>query len=157
MLPVLVPVLRRDGELVITDARAALLMAMSAATIDRRLASARSAMILRSRSHTKPGSLLKSQIPVRTCADRDAAVPGFEEIELVGHDGGNAAGGSIRRMAASSSTSTCCADALSRRTCLPGPGPGTRTMAPTWSRRARPASVSWSANTATTRPPNRTC
>lgn len=92
MLPVLVPVLRRDGELVITDAQAALLMSMSAATIDRRLAPARSAMVVRGRSHTKPGSLLKSQIPIRTWADWDDAVPGFVEIDLVGHDGGNASG-----------------------------------------------------------------
>ena len=38
MLAVLVPVLRRDGELDLTDGEAALLVAMSAATIDRRLA-----------------------------------------------------------------------------------------------------------------------
>src|SRR6476659_11257027 len=41
---------------------------------------------------TKPGSLLKSQIPVRTWADWDDARPGFVEIDLVGHDGGNPAG-----------------------------------------------------------------
>ena len=39
---------------------------MSAATIDRRLAGERAKMSLRGRSHTKPGSLLKSQIPIRT-------------------------------------------------------------------------------------------
>lgn len=49
-------------------------------------------MALRGRSHTKPGSLLKSQIPIRTWADWDDAVPGFVEIDLVGHEGGNAAG-----------------------------------------------------------------
>ncbi|MDQ0823317.1 hypothetical protein QFZ79_001061 [Arthrobacter sp. V4I6] len=37
MLPVLVPLLRRDKELAITDDQAALLMRMSAATIDRKL------------------------------------------------------------------------------------------------------------------------
>ena len=41
---------------------------------------------------TKPGSLLKSQIPVRTWADWDDAQPGFVEIDLVSHDGGNTAG-----------------------------------------------------------------
>ena len=92
MLPVLVPILRRDGDLDITDAEAALLIAMSAATIDRRLAGERAKMMLRGRSHTKPGSLLKSQIPVRTWADWDDAVPGFVEIDLVGHEGGNASG-----------------------------------------------------------------
>lgn len=65
---------------------------MSAATVDRRLAWERAKMMLRGRSHTKPGSLLKSQIPVRTWADRDDAVPGFVEIDLVGHEGGNSSG-----------------------------------------------------------------
>jgi len=92
MLGVLVPILRRDGELDLTDAEAALLVAMSAATIDRRLAGERARMMPRGRSHTKPGSLLKSQIPIRTWADWDDAVPGFVEIDLVGHEGGNASG-----------------------------------------------------------------
>jgi hypothetical protein len=92
MLPVLVPILRRDGELDLTDSEAALLVAMSAATIDRRLAGERARMTPRGRSHTKPGSLLKSQIPIRTWADWDDAVPGFVEIDLVGHEGGNSSG-----------------------------------------------------------------
>ena len=58
MLPVLVPLLRRDGELVLTDEDAALLTRMSAATIDRRLAPERAKLVLRGRSLTKPGSLL---------------------------------------------------------------------------------------------------
>ena len=41
---------------------------MSAATIDRRLAADRQALQLKGRSLTKPGSLLKSQIPMRTWA-----------------------------------------------------------------------------------------
>ncbi|MGB8381620.1 MAG: transposase family protein [Dermatophilaceae bacterium] len=92
MLPVLVPLLRRDGELDLTDAEAALLVKMSAATIDRRLARQRATMMARGRCHTKPGSLLKSQIPVRTWADWPDTVPGFVEIDLVGHEGGNASG-----------------------------------------------------------------
>lgn len=92
MLQELVLVLRHFGELVIDDATAALLVSMSAATIDRRLAPQRSRQRLRGRSRTKPGSLLKSQIPVRTWAQWDDAVPGFVEIDLVGHDGGNLTG-----------------------------------------------------------------
>jgi hypothetical protein len=79
MLGVLVPILRRDGELDPTDDEADLLMQMSAATVDRRLADQRAKMMPRGRSHTKPGSLLKSQIPVRTWAQWDDAVPGFVE------------------------------------------------------------------------------
>ena len=92
MLGVLVPVLRRDGDLDLNDAEAASLVAMSAATIDRRLAGERAKMVVRGRSHTKPGSLLKSQIPIRTWADWDEAVPGFVEIDLVGHEGAVASG-----------------------------------------------------------------
>ena len=77
MLPVLVPLLRRDNELVLSDAEVALLVRMSAATIDRRLAPERFKLLSRGRSHTKPGTLLKSQIPSRTWTDWDDAVPGF--------------------------------------------------------------------------------
>ena len=48
--------------------------------------------MLRGRSHTKPGSLLKSQIPIRTWADWDGDEPGFVKIDLVGHEGANALG-----------------------------------------------------------------
>jgi hypothetical protein len=76
----------------ITDDTQAALVAMSPATMDRRLAADRAKMQLRGRSHTKPGSLLKSQIPIRTWAQWDDAVPGFVEIDLVGHEVGNAIG-----------------------------------------------------------------
>ena len=44
------------------------------------------------RGGTKPGTLLKHQIQVRTFADWDDKRPGFEEIDLVQHDGGNPSG-----------------------------------------------------------------
>ena len=47
------PILRRDGELDLTDGEAALLVAMSAATIERLLAGEGAKMIARGRSHTK--------------------------------------------------------------------------------------------------------
>ena len=93
MLAELVAVLRRFRELVISDETAALLVSMSAATIDRRLADERAKFTIRGRVGTKPGSLLKSQIPVRTWAQWDDAVPGFVEIDTVFHDGGNRGGG----------------------------------------------------------------
>ena len=67
-------------------------MRMSAATIDRMLAPERAKLVLRGRSHTKPGSLLKFQIPVRTWSFWNDAALGFVEIDLVGHDGGVASG-----------------------------------------------------------------
>jgi Integrase core domain len=93
MLAELVAVLRHFRELVISDETAALLVSISAATIDRRLADERAKRKIRGRVGTKPGSLLKSQIPVRTWAEWDDAVPGFVEIDTVFHDGGNRGGG----------------------------------------------------------------
>jgi hypothetical protein len=49
-------------------------------------------MTLRGRSHTKPGSLLKDAIANRTWAQWHDAAPGFVEIDLEGHEGGNAIG-----------------------------------------------------------------
>jgi hypothetical protein len=92
MLGELVARLRWFKELDIDDRTATLLAGMSAATIDRRLAAEREKYTDRGRSRTKPGTLLKSQIPVRTWAEWDDAVPGFVEVDLVSHDGGNIAG-----------------------------------------------------------------
>jgi hypothetical protein len=93
MLGELVGVLRHFRELTIGEDTAKLLVSMSAATIDRRLAPERAKNRLRGRVGTKPGSLLKSQIPVRTWAEWDDAMPGFVEIDLVFHDGGIRGGG----------------------------------------------------------------
>lgn len=80
------------GELEVSEQVRYQLVRMSAATIDRRLAPDRARWAPKGRSRTKPGSLLKSQIPVRTWADWDDARPGFVEIDLVAHEGGNPAG-----------------------------------------------------------------
>lgn len=88
----LVPTLRRFGELDVSEEVAVALRGMSAATIDRRLAADRAKLEVRGHSHTKPGSLLKDSIPIRTWAQWNDAVPGFVEIDLVGHEGGNAIG-----------------------------------------------------------------
>lgn len=93
MLTEVVAVLRHFGELTIDEPTAQLLVSMSAATIDRRLAPERARYQFRGRGGTKPGSLLKSQIPVRTWAEWDDAIPGFVEIDLVFHDGGTRGAG----------------------------------------------------------------
>jgi len=92
VLPDLVAWLRRFGELTISDATAALLARMSAATIDRKLAQRPGGDDAAGRSLTKPGSLLKDSIPIRTWAQWNDAVPGSAEIDLVGHEGGTAVG-----------------------------------------------------------------
>ena len=88
----LVPRLRKFGELDIDDATAAKLLKIAPATIDRRLKAERGKLDPRGRSHTKPGSLLKDSIPMRTWAQWDDDRPGFVEIDLVGHEGGNSRG-----------------------------------------------------------------
>lgn len=88
-LPRLVSSLRAHGELVIDDATARLLCAMSAATIDRRLAADRGQLQVKGTTLTRPGSMLKSKIPLKTWTEWDDTRPGFVEIDLVGHDGGD--------------------------------------------------------------------
>jgi hypothetical protein len=98
MLPELVPVLRRHNELSIDDQTAELLMSMSAATICRRLAPHRqsSGTALRLR----PGSRLRSELPLVTWTEWDHSRPGFFEIAVVRHDGGTASGSCLLTVAA---------------------------------------------------------
>lgn len=74
------------------------LLRISAATIDRMLSGDRKRFELKGRSHTKPGTLLKHQIPIRTFADWNEKRPGFTEIDLVGHEGGNPRGDFIQTL-----------------------------------------------------------
>lgn len=80
------------GELKVDVRTRAKLLQISAATIDRLLASERRKHQLRGRARTKPGTLLKKQIPLRTFSEWNEQRPGFVEIDLVAHDGGLAAG-----------------------------------------------------------------
>lgn len=97
-LPEIVLVLESFGELHLTPQAHEKLMSVSAATIDRLLAGDRRAYELKGRSHTKPGSLLKAQVAVRTFADWDERRPGFLEIDLVSHDGGLSQGDWIQTL-----------------------------------------------------------
>lgn len=84
--------LERHRELDIGLRQRELVLSVSAATIDRMLAPDRVKITHFGVSHTKPGSMLKSQIPVRTFAGWDDCVCGFTEIDLVSHDGGDPRG-----------------------------------------------------------------
>lgn len=68
------------------------LVKISPATIDRLLKQYKKRPVGKGRSYTKPGTLLKHQIPVRTFADWNENKVGFFEMDLVGHEGGNASG-----------------------------------------------------------------
>ena len=64
---------------------------ISAATLDRLLAPARAEQVDRGRCGTKPGSLLRSQIPIRT-GTWDLSRPGYLEADSVAHCGASLAG-----------------------------------------------------------------
>jgi hypothetical protein len=63
------------------------LLQVSSSTMDRRRAGPSSSKH-RNRGFTKPGTLLKDRIPIRTWADWTEDRPGFCEMDLVSHDGG---------------------------------------------------------------------
>jgi hypothetical protein len=84
-LPEMVTVLEQHGELHLPAHTKQRLLAMSRATIDRLLKPGRRDRIRHGRSTTKPGTLLKTSIPIRTWSDWDDAKPGFLEIDLVAH------------------------------------------------------------------------
>jgi hypothetical protein len=68
------------------------LKTISPATIDRLLTPIRKTMILKGRTTTKPGTLLKHQIPVRTWSEWDETIPGFYEADTVAFCGVSLAG-----------------------------------------------------------------
>lgn len=91
-MPLFVESLLRHGEIKLSGRERELLLQMSASTMDRALTGARQRFKLKGRCSTKPGTLLKHQIPIRTFADWDDEEPGFLEIDLVSHCGGTARG-----------------------------------------------------------------
>ncbi len=98
VLPELVKKLIKDREIKIDQKTEEKLLKISAATIDRVLSSERKKMEMKQRSGTKPGTLLKHQIPIRTYSQWDEGVPGFLEIDLVGHEGGDSHGDFIQSL-----------------------------------------------------------
>jgi hypothetical protein len=88
----IVQALERADELHLSPGVRGRLLGVSAATIDRLLAPERKRLQVRGRSGTKPGTLLKRQIPIRTFTEWNDARPGFCEVDLVAHDGGIGAG-----------------------------------------------------------------
>src|SRR3989337_2922424 len=94
----LIPVLEEHGEIEVDTRTKQKLLKISASTIDRVLAPERKRLFSRSKSRTKPGTLLKHKIPIKTFSEWDEQRPGFVEIDLVGHDGGNIGGDYIQTL-----------------------------------------------------------
>src|SRR4051794_17670700 len=90
-LPELVAALERHGHLDLTDAVRTALLTLSPATADRLLRPTRASQG-RGVSTTKPGALIKRQVPIRTFAEWTESQPGFMEADLVAHCGQRAEG-----------------------------------------------------------------
>ena len=91
-LPELLGILGRKGELNITEETEAQLCRMSASTIDWILRRWRGKGSHHGLGTTKPGTLLKNAIPVRTFSEWSESQPGFLEVDLVAHCGDSVEG-----------------------------------------------------------------
>src|SRR5512143_2001789 len=90
-LPEAIRVLERCSEIELSRDTKELLLKISSASIDRCLRPVR-IKLPHGLSTTKPGSLLKNLIPVRTFTEWDEDRPGFLEIDLVAHCGNTTEG-----------------------------------------------------------------
>ena len=86
-LPEFIEVLEKYGHLSLSEQTRERLLAISPATVDRLLYKVRHGDKARGLSTTKPGSLIKQMVPIRTFADWDDIRPGFVEADLVAHCG----------------------------------------------------------------------
>ncbi|MDO8716781.1 MAG: ISNCY family transposase [Dehalococcoidales bacterium] len=91
-VPELVGILKRKGELTVTEEAEIQLCRMSPSTIDRILRPWRRHGPRHGLGTTKPGTLLKNAIPVRTFSEWNESKPGFLEVDLVAHCGDSAEG-----------------------------------------------------------------
>jgi len=88
-----VPVLKKFNEINIDQETEEKLLKISPLAMDRFLRKEKMKYrIKKGKSWTKPGTLLKHQIPIRTFTDWNENRPGFVEVDLVGHEGGNLKG-----------------------------------------------------------------
>ena len=91
-LPELVPLLEQHQHLRVDDTTRELLLQASVSTVERALAPKRKSLVGRRMAQTKPGTLLRRQIPALVGSWKAEDVPGYLEIDLVSHSGEYAAG-----------------------------------------------------------------
>lgn len=94
----LVPALEAEGLLRLGPPDREQLLGMSAATVDRRLRPFRLQLRPHGLGTTKPGTLLKQQVPIQTYTPWDEQRCGFVEIDLVAHCGMSTAGHSLNTL-----------------------------------------------------------
>ena len=87
-----IDVLSNDLELEIDESIRDKIIKISPVTIDRMMAPERKKLNFKGISHTKAGTLLKHQIPIRTFFNWDERKPGFFELDTVAHGGASSSG-----------------------------------------------------------------
>ena len=92
MIGIYIDSLERHHEINLSEEEKTLLLTISSATIDRLLKKERRKLNGKGKAGTKPGTLLKNQIPIRTWMDWNNKTPGFLEIDTV-HNCGSSLNG----------------------------------------------------------------
>src|SRR6201991_951198 len=98
MIPTLLPSLERHGRLRLDQAGRALVLGVSAATIDRLLVETKIAAAGGKRRRVGFYSAVRREVPIRTFNDWHDPPPGFCEVDMVAHGGTSVAGSFIQTL-----------------------------------------------------------
>src|SRR5450432_1981950 len=98
MIPTLLPALERHGRLKLGATDRTLVLAISAATIDRLMADTKIAAAGGKRRRVGFYSAIRRAVPIRTFNDWADPPPGFCEIDMVAHGGTSVAGSFIQTL-----------------------------------------------------------
>ena len=85
MIPALLPALERHGRVQLDESERALILSVSAATIDRMLVGVKTAAAGGRRRRVGFYSAIRREVPIRTFNDWADPPSGFCEIDLVAH------------------------------------------------------------------------
>ena len=98
MIPTLLPSLERHGRLTLDPFDRALVLSVSAATIDRQLVETKIAAAGGKRRRVGFYSAVRREVPIRTFNDWNDPAPGFCEVDMVAHGGTSVAGSFIQTL-----------------------------------------------------------
>ena len=98
MIPTLLPSLERHGRLTLDKFERALVLSVSAATIDRQLVATKIAAAGGKRRRVGFYSAVRREVPIRTFNDWNDPAPGFCEVDMVAHGGTSVAGSFIQTL-----------------------------------------------------------
>lgn len=98
MIPILLPALEPYGRLKLSTADRDLVLAVSAATIDRLLGDVKVAASGGRRRRAGFYSAIRREVPIRTFNDWNRPPPGFCEVDMVAHGGTSVAGSFIQTL-----------------------------------------------------------